>query len=66
MLHGCISDWGRVFEFASFADLILKVSILSLSKDAVHKAKRGSFDVPSAFDKLRLRRERSAERLTTA
>jgi len=53
-LDGCISFWGRVSEFANFADLILEVSILSLSKDAVHKAKRGSFDDPSPFDKLRL------------
>jgi len=65
-IMGFISDWGRVFEFASFADLILEVSILSLSKDAVYKAKEDSFDDPSPFDKLRLRRERSAERMTTA
>ena len=54
---GCVSVWGRVFEFASFADLILEVSILSLSKDAVYKAKEDSFDDPSPFDKLRPRRE---------
>jgi len=35
-------------------NLILETSILSLSKDAVYKAKEDSFDDPSPFDKLRV------------